>query len=544
MNKKYILGINGGIRPGYQDTSAVLLYGGDVIAAVEEERLNRIKYSPGQLPLESVKEVLSIAGISIHDISTVAFHGVTWGPAIMDVLQAHFHYYFGYCPPIKRFHHHECHAASAFYASGFDRALIITADGSGDGISTRISVGENQTIRTIKEFPRPQSLGLFYSAITQICGFKRDAGEYKLMGLAALGDKNAYDLNWLINATDEGYWLDTQYLVEILQGMPSPTRHEMLFNSNLLERLNISRRIGPDFGDSHKNLAASAQYQLEKIITHLVTIYSKQTGIKKVCIAGGVALNCVANKKIMQLDEVEDLFVQPASSDAGISLGAAYLASVENGDTPTPISHVYWGRAFSDSSTLSVLKQCGIEYSRCDSLVDEAAHELAHNKVIGWFQGAMEFGPRALGNRSILANPAGNEMKKLINEKVKLRESFRPFGASILQEDFKTLFNTSCHHSPFMTNVFETREEFRLQLQEVTHADGTCRIQTVNENQNRIFYSLLKAFKQQTGLGILLNTSFNLDTEPIVNSPRQAIASFFSSGLDVLFIGNYCIRKK
>ncbi len=542
-NNFYVLGINGGVRPGYQDVSAVLLRNGELVAAVEEERLNRIKFSAGQLPVLSVQEVLKIAVIGIYDVSVVAYHGSTWQLSIESVLKSHFENYFGFCPQIKRYHHHDCHAASTFYSSGFEEALVITVDGSGDGISTRIGVGDKNGIRTIREFARPQSLGIFYSMITQLCGFTRDADEYKLMGLAAYGNASAFDLSEILYTTPEGYFFDTGFMVDIIPGQSSPSRYEMLFNKKLTDKLGLKRRTSAGIEQPYKDLAASAQQQLEKILTHLVKTYVQQTGIKKVCMAGGVALNCLANQKIEALDEVEALYIQPASSDSGISLGAAYLASVEHGFSIKKMTHVFYGNSFTDAEIELALQNCGVNYTRSENIIEEVATALAGNKVVSWFQDRMEFGPRALGSRSILANASTENIQSIVNQKVKFREGFRPFGASVLEEDFHTYFNAKGATAPFMTKVFDVKPEHQTLLKGVTHADGTCRVQTVNSAQHKKYFELLSSFKQRTGTGVLLNTSFNLNHEPIVCTPRQAIASFFASGLDVLAIGNFTLQK-
>lgn len=545
VNNIYTLGINGGVRPGYQDVSTVLLKNDEIVAAVEEERLSRIKFSAGQLPIKSVHEVLKIADISINEVQAVGFHGSTWQPEIEGVISSHFENNFGHCPTIHRFHHHDCHAASSYYSSGFSEALIITVDGSGDGVSTRISVGSDDRIKTLKDFHRPQSLGIFYSLMTQICGFTRDSDEYKLMGLAAYGDSLKYDLDWLIDLTDQGYLLNTDYMVEVKQGQPSPSRHEMLFNQKLLNKLNLSRRTSKSIPQQYKDLAASAQFQLEKIIVSLVKKYTRETRLKKVCLAGGVALNCLANKKIEELNEVDELFIQPASSDAGISLGAAYLAAIKQGVPITPKlqNDTFFGRSYTDEEIEMTIKNCSLTYEKIKSVSEVAASSLAAGKVIGWFQGKMEFGPRALGSRSILAHPSVPEIKNLINMKVKFREGYRPFGASVLEEDFATHFNAKCKQAPFMTKVFDVKPEWTEKLSGITHADKTSRVQTVNKNQHPLFYQLLKDVREKTGTGVLLNTSFNLSHEPIVCSPRDAIASFFASGLDELYLGSFRIIK-
>jgi carbamoyltransferase len=543
-NSSYILGINGGVRPGYQDISAVLMHNGKVIAAVEEERLNRVKHAAGQLPILSIKEVLRIGRIGIKEISVVAFHGSTWQASIDDVLKSHFENHFGYCPLIKRYHHHDCHAASAFYPSGLEEALVITVDGSGDGVCTQISVGRQGKLELLHRYERPQSLGMFYSVFTQLCGFTRDADEYKLMGLAAYGQSGKYNLNDILSITGKGYQFNEEYMVQILPGQSSPTRHEMLFSNKLTSALQLNRRTENEITEPYKHLAAAAQLQLEQALVTLVKQYVAETGIQKVCMAGGVALNCLANQKIEALHEVEELFVQPASSDAGISLGAAYLASVDEGVSVfEKQTHTFFGNEFSNQEIADTLQRCHLNFDVEENFVEDAATQLASNKVIGWFQGRMEFGPRALGNRSILANPAAPNIQQTVNHKVKFREGFRPFGASVLQEDFHDFFETKCADAPYMTKVFSVKEKYRELLKGVTHADGTCRVQTINKSQSELYYQLLSSFKSKTGFGVLLNTSFNLNHEPIVNTPREAVASFYASGLDELFIGNCRLKK-
>jgi len=532
------------VRPGYQDISAVLMCNGKVIAAIEEERLNRVKHTAGHLPILSVKEVLNIGNISIKDVATVAFHGSTWQQHIDTVLQTHFTNYFGFCPPIKRYHHHDCHAASTFFASGFAEALIITVDGSGDGVSTQIAIGRNNKIEVLERYERPQSLGMFYAMLTQLCGFTRDADEYKLMGLAAYGDAKKFNLDDVLRINENSYFLQEDYMVEIPHGQPAPSRNEMLFSNKLTTLTGLSKRTQKTIEEPYKHLAAATQFQLEKALTSLVKKYVAKTGIRNVCMAGGVALNCLANQKIETLSEVDSLFVQPASSDAGISLGAAYLASVESGVTAfAKQTHTFFGNQFTQTEIIDAIQRCQLNYEIENNIVEAAADLLANNKVIGWFQNKMEFGPRALGNRSILANPTTADIQHIVNHKIKFREGFRPFGASVLEEDFHEFFEAKCTDAPYMTKVFFVKEKYRTLLKGVTHADGTCRVQTVNKLQNELYYNLLKALKTKIGYGVLLNTSFNLSHEPIVNTPREAIASFFASGMDALFMEN-CLLKK
>lgn len=543
-SNKYILGINGGVRPGYQDISAVLMQNGKIIAAVEEERLTRVKHIAGMLPVQSVKEVLKIGGIDIRDIALVGFHGSTWGDQIDQVLSKHFTTNFGYAPEIRRYHHHYCHAASTYYPSGYNNALVVTVDGSGDGISTQILIGEGKELKLLKRYERPQSLGMYYSMVTQFCGFTRDADEYKLMGLAAYGNPSKFDLDEVLEINKDGYHFNEDFMIKIEPGQPSPSRYEMLFDDRLIQFAGMNRRYQKFISQDYKDFAASSQLQLEKALVNLIKNAISETGIRKVCMAGGVALNCLANRKIEAIDELDELFVQPASSDAGISLGAAILASNEIGDNDFETQyHSFFGTDIDQDEIDEVLDRCNIKFDKSDDFIDLAAQSLYDQKVIGWFQGKMEFGPRALGNRSILADPTGDDIQQKVNHKIKFREGFRPFGASVLEEDFHKFFEAPCSDAPYMTKVFGVKPKYQQLLKGVTHVDGSCRVQTISEKQNKKYYQLIKAFKAKSGHGVLLNTSFNLSHEPIVCKPREAVASFFASGLDELYLGNAIVKK-
>lgn len=540
----YILGINGGFRAGYQDVSTVLVKDGEVIAAIEEERLSRVKFSAGRLPYLSILEVMKIGNISIQDVDLLAFHGSTWQAEIDTKLESYFNAHFGFCPPIKRYHHHDCHAASAYYASGFEKALIVTIDGSGDGVSVQIATGINGKINVIHREERPNSLGIFYSLITQYCGFVRDADEYKLMGLASYGNRKQFDFSWLLEVQNGSLKISQDYLTQILPGQPSPHRDEMLFNADFENKMGKGRRIPKsEIETFYMDIAASAQEHFEICLLQLINYYIKSTGLHNLCLAGGSALNCVANQKIMNSDFVEDIFVQPASSDAGISLGAAWLASLENKEIPIKPSNTYLGIDYTNDEIEQILKSSKVFYSKIDNPAEVGAKLISENKVIGWFQGRMEFGPRALGNRSILANPCNPNMQQIVNERIKFREGFRPFCPSVLEEDMDKYFIGKSKVSPYMTITCDTTDYAQMNIPGVIHFDKTARIQTVSKNQNSIFYNLISEFKKLTGHGVLLNTSFNLSHEPIVCSPRDALATFYSSGLDALFLGNYLVEK-
>lgn len=538
----YILGINGGFRMGYQDVSAVLLKDGQIVTAVEEERITRIKFSPGKLPERAIESVLKMAGITIQDIDVVACHGATWGDQFPKDVEGYFKFRFGYCPSLKFYHHHDAHAASAYYASGFDEAMIMTVDGSGDGCSTQLGYGKDGKLEMTERMLRPNSLGMFYSMITQYCGFTKESDEYKLMGLASYGDPTKVDLDWLLD-TSVDYTLNTDYMVEIAPGAPQPTRQQPLLSQGFIDKLGKARLRGEPFADHYKHVAAAAQAKLEEALINLVTRLHKETGMRKLCLAGGVALNCVANQKLAALDFVDEIYVQPASNDAGISLGCAYLAAVDTGITLQPMQSVYTGPEFTNKEIEAALKLCGASYERVDDPAQAAAGLIALDQVIGWFQGRAEFGPRALGARSILGNAQNPDMQDLINQKIKFREEFRPFCPSVLSEDAGRYFEGATAAAKHMTITCNVHENEQETIPAVTHVDGTARIQSVSKQDNPLFYSLLAHLKERTGQGICINTSFNRNGEPMVLTPNDALATFAASGLDALVIGNYIVEK-
>lgn len=538
----YILGINGGVRLGYRDASAVLTYNGKIIAAVEEERLNRIKSSPHQLPELSIRQVLEIAKISIQDISIVATHGSTWGEQYEQVLKNFFQTNFGYFPQLMRFHHHDCHAAGSYFSSGFEEALIFTFDNSGDGIGTQISLAKGTEIEVLERIERPNSLGMFYGMVTQYCGFVRDSDEYKLMGLAPFGKPNI-DLSDILKVDEDGFEFNLDYIQKIEPGQPQPSIQQAIYSEKLIEKFGKRRLPQEEYTQYFKDFAASAQHQVEKAMMSLIKKYIVKTGIKNICISGGVGLNCAANKKIMEMPEVEALFVQPASGDAGISQGAAYLANLSQAIILEKIQDVYWGKSYSNEEILVSIQKLGVKYQEIQNPAKVAAELVATGKIIGWFQGKMEFGPRALGNRSILANPLLKDIQSKVNQKIKFREGFRPFCPSILEEDFDLYFEGKQNIAPFMTINYKAKEGVGNILSGVIHVNQTARVQTVNKQQNPLYYQYLQNLKQLIGHGVSLNTSFNVNHQPIVEHPIQAISTFYGSGLDALVMGNYLLEK-
>jgi carbamoyltransferase len=539
-----ILGISGGFRQGYQDVTACLVVDGKVVAAIEEERLNRIKFSAGKLPYLSVFEVLKIGGIQFSDIDFISFHGSTWGDEIQPRLEDYFIQHFGSCPPLLRFHHHDCHAASTYYASGFDKATVITLDNSGDGISLQIMKGENGKLDLVERFARPDSLGLFYQVITQYCGFVKDSDEYKVMGLSSYGNRDAFDFSWFVNFENDQLQINKKYIVVPHPGAASLHKDEMAFTDAFVKKMGAPRRLPKsEMIGFYKDVAASAQKHFEDVLLKIAKHYTELTGYSKVCLAGGAALNCVANQKLMNAEFIEALFIQPAAGDAGIALGAAWLCSKKQGVKPFSTENTYLGTRYTNENIEQTLNISGLKYQLLDNVAEDAARKICENKVIGWFQGAMEFGPRALGSRSILANATNPVMQDLVNRKIKFRETFRPFCPSVLEEDAHLYFEGKQSISPYMTVTYNVKKEAKSKIPAVTHVDGTARIQTVNKAQNERFYNLLKSLKELTGHGVVMNTSFNLSHEPIVNSPRDAIATFFASGMDILYLGDYKIEK-
>lgn len=541
----YCLGINSGFGGGYQDACAVLLHNGKLVSAIEEERLNRIKFSPGQLPVRAIQYVLQHAGITINDVDVVAMHGSTWQGDVRAKIAAFFKHNFGYAPSIQLYHHHTAHAASSYYASGFNDALIITIDNSGDGISTQICTGINGKIEVLQQVERPNSLGTFYSLITQYCGFTRDADEYKLMGLSAYGKATAIDLSDVLQYTGDGnYVMNSNYLVEIKPGTPFPSKQQVLYSDKLQQLLGFTNRLpGDTVSDNIKNLAAAAQLQLEQVMTELLKYWIKKTGLSKVCLAGGVSLNCLMNGKLLNLKEVEELYVPPFAGDMGVSAGCAYLASTESGHMPEALKTCYTGKPFSNEEIEVCMQKAKVKYQKVESPAQVAAQLVSDGKIIAWMQGGSEIGPRALGNRSILANPALNDVKNKINVAIKFREDYRPFCPSVIEEDANKYFSMKNISSPHMTITYKVKQEWWNELAGIVHHDTTARIQTVNNNQNHLFYNYLLELKKLTGHGVTINTSFNTRNHPMVNSPYEALETYYSSGLDALVMGNFLLQK-
>lgn len=538
-----VLGISGGVNAGVQDSSAVIMKKGKLLFAQEEERFTRLKHSVSSLPLQSIKKGLSYCNLTIFDIDTVAYFAEYYN--FRDRLKSFFLHHFNYCPKIVFKNHHLCHAASAFYSSGYKDSCILTSDFSGDGISSGLYYTKNNKIKTHKLFKKPQSLGIFYSMITQVLGFRRDSDEYKVMGMASYG-KPKLDLSWLIKKTSDGYYLNESYLNKLnLSGTLLPSKQEPVYNKNILKKINFNPSTIKAYNSHHYDFAASAQKTLNEIIIHLTKKLQKKFNSQNLCIAGGVGLNCVMNQAILQSKIFKNIFIQPASSDAGTALGAAYLVSNDNGYKFNKLENVYLGNSYSNNYIKSSLKNSSAKFKEVKYPEKVAAKLLSENKIVGWFQGRHEYGPRALGSRSILANPMNKNMKDILNKKVKFREQFRPFAPSCLEKDAKNFFILNDQKSfPFMTFTVDVKSEKKSKIPSVVHVDGTARLQTVSKKQNKIYYELINEFKKRTKVPIVINTSFNVNGEPIVDTPEQALAAFFSTGMDALLIGNFYLDKK
>jgi carbamoyltransferase len=448
-------------------------------------------------------------------------------------------------PPEKVFfvEHHIAHAASAYLPSGYNEAAIMSIDGSGEFATTLFAEGSKGRIRKIREIDLPDSLGRFYSTMTAYLGFDPNDGEYKLMGMAPYGDASRADLSGIISCDGKTFRTDPEYVWPIRSRRYSP---DSMIPKKLVDRFGPPR-TGDGLGEPYIHIAAATQKAFEDIVVKLMETYLGET-LKKngghLVFAGGCALNVVLNRRLSDHPLVQHLFVQPASHDAGTPLGAAVYVARALGDSIAPMNDVYLGPSFTDGQVETALKGSrDITYRRSDDIEKEAAALLADGKVVGWFQGRLEFGPRALGNRSILGNPTVHGTSDRINEMVKFRETWRPFCPSLLREYAKDILGRDVD-APFMTLSFVVTDAWKKRIPEVVHVDGTARPQTVTEKANPRFYRLIKYFQAKTGIPVLINTSLNRRGEPMVSSPEDAIRMYLASGLDYIAIGDYLVKRK
>ena len=560
-----VLGFNGGstrpedddvLRHARHDAAAVLLDGARIVAAIEEERLDRIKHS-NCFPESAIRACLEIGDMSLSDVDRIALsHGASWTqersrPAFLEdptravsvdaSLSVSWLFRDTFGEDVRdrlRFcHHHVAHAWSAYALSGLDDALVMTIDGMGDDCSAMVLLARDGRLEVLRKIPISQSLGGLYVNVIQLIGFFM-FDEYKAMGLAPYGDPLRYKALFR-----EGYRLlpEGRYVVD--------TPAAWLDRFSRAGLLACARRAGQPFAQAHMDVAAALQRTLEDIAVHVLTHFRAATGAEHLCLAGGVAHNCSLNGRILASGLFRGVFVQPAAHDAGAALGAAL--SVTAGDAPVRVRTMpppYLGRHIGQDDEISrrLHDWSGlVDVKRVEDVASATARLLAGGAVVGWVQGRSEFGPRALGNRSILGDPRPAWNRDRINAMVKKRESFRPFAPSVLAEEAATYFDlpdVSASLS-FMTFVVSVRPEWRSVLGAITHVDGTARIQTVSKRDNPLFWHLIDAFRRETGIPLLLNTSFNNNAEPIVDSVEDAVTCYLTSGLDLLVIGNCLVRR-
>ncbi|MDD5020633.1 MAG: carbamoyltransferase C-terminal domain-containing protein [Endomicrobiaceae bacterium] len=546
---KNILGISGGIRPGNQDSAATLISNGTIIACAEEERFIRIKHAPGVLPENAIRYCLKQADLDIKDIDYIVFAGATYD-SMTQILTNFFNFKFGYCPKIVLIDHHLAHASSAYYASGFKDSFIITADFSGDNRSTVLWYADKSGIKELESYNKPNSLGLFYATITQYLGFRYDNDECKTMALAGYDSKNDCILNDFLTIKDCGYDINIKYLDDrIMPGKTNPSRQEPLFNKYLIKSLGRNFRKNNDsINDFYLSVAKSAQTSLENAYFELIKKLKKlKCKSNNLCLAGGVALNAELNSKIAYSDEFKQLFIQPVSNDAGLSLGGAiYIANKQNSLYMKKIENLYLGPDFSDKQIKQTLLKNKIKYKYYPAGAEkEVANLLAEGQIGAIFNGRMEYGPRALGNRSILANPKNPKIKDILNQDFKERELFQPFAPSVLEEEIDKYFDlpkTKVNLEYMIVNV-KVKKSHKKDIISAIHVNNTARVQKVSRETNPFFYKILKSFRQKTSTGVLLNTSLNKKGQPIACTPSDSLSIFYSTPLDFIVIGKCLIKK-
>jgi carbamoyltransferase len=551
-----------------EDNAAAILVDGELLGSVEEERFSRIKHAPFTAPTNAIAWCLEQAGCELSDVDVIAVgfsdprtiltknladvarrtatrrrHSRSLRGEYADYIRHRLSFsrlgaYLaraGRIPHWKRLvrqgrlvfvRHHVAHAASAFFLSPFDEANIISLDGNGGEDAGLLGYGRGTTIHPLEFVDRELSWGIFYERFTAALGFRAHNDEGKVMGLAAYGDHGGEPFPFLRLGTN---------------GFPTYDRDAM---EEMLSQIRPRQPGESPINGYHEHIAARLQFTLEQALARISEILYERTGLWDLCLAGGVALNCSANGKLLELPHVSRVFVQPAASDSGTALGAAVHAHTERtGERPrTTFDHAYWGPEFSNEEIEAILVQAKVPYRRSESIAAEAARLIAAGKIVGWFQGRLELGPRALGARSILADPRNVEVKDAVNRNAKFREAWRPFAPSLPVERMEEYFGTP-HPSSFMILAFQAREEVKSRIPATLHVDGTGRPQTVTKEANPRYWQLLNEMEKQTGVPVVLNTSFNVDSEPIVCTPRDALRTFYACGMDALAIGDFVLEK-
>ena len=583
-----------GISAFYHDSAAALVRDGEIVAAAQQERFSRVKHDP-EFPIDACHYVLKEAGITIEDVDLVAFYDkpfpkferilksyINFAPAglpgflmamplwlkqkllIPKVIERELEYEGDMVFP----EHHQSHAASAFFPSPYQRAAFLTLDGVGEWTTTSFGVGADNKIDILGEIKYPHSLGLLYSAFTYYLGFRVNSGEYKVMGLAPYGEPKYVDKirdNLIVIKDDGSFALNTEYFTYLVGLRMTGRKFAKLFGGP-------ARKPEAPLEQYHMDLAASVQKVAEEVMLKAATHVKKTTGEKYLCMAGGVALNCVGNGHLLRSGMYDDIWIQPAAGDAGGAVGAALFAWYQyQGNERTAsgsrdaMKGSYLGPEFDAEEIEAFLKSIGVPYTRLgpDELVRTAAREIIDEKVVGWYQGRLEFGPRALGGRSIIGDARSPHMQRTINLKIKYRESFRPFAPTILEEDISEFFAID-RPSPYMLLVAQVANDKLTPLNEeqqklsgleklhvprstvpaITHVDNSARIQSVSAQDNPLYHALISEFKKQTQTPVIINTSFNVRGEPIVCTPQDAYTCFMRTEMETLFLGSFMLKKK
>lgn len=558
-----------GINYFYHDSTACLVVDGRLVVALEEERFTRRKHT-WEFPVRAIKKCLEVAGLTMADVDAVAVSikpSLSWGAKLAYGLanaphaksfvkhevfrargrQRSLHEWYKKTwpnaskrPPLHFVPHHLTHAAGTFFVSPYERAAILSLDGSGEWATSFLGVGEGTRVTSYGESFFPMSLGSFYEAATQYCGFQPNYDEGKTMGLAPLGDPEPFFpiVDKMVRVNEEGQlWIDLSYFNYQFWG------HERC-SQKFFQTFGPPREKGGEFKENHLNVAAAFQKVLEERALEICAILRRKTSADYLIVSGGVALNSVMNGRILRESGFKDLYVMPAAGDNGTAIGAAYYVYHAVLGYPRKFVHdnPYVGNSYSEEHISALIKECKLNATRYEDIGLKGAQLLREGRILGWFQGNMEIGPRALGNRSILADPTLPGMKDKINAEVKHREAYRPFAPSVTVEARKEFFDIEVE-APFMLKVCDVKPDKRSVIPAVTHVDGSARVQTVRKEINPRYHDLITRFGELSGVPVVLNTSFNIMGEPIVESPTDAIRCFFSTGLDSLVLGNYVIGK-
>jgi carbamoyltransferase len=576
-----------GVNAHHADASAAIIADGKLVAAAEEERFRRIKHWAG-LPSEAIRYCLREAGVTLNDVDAIAVNRdpnarlwqrlrflLTRRPSLGairrrlenrakirdirgELLEA-----LGLVslrPPLRHVEHHRAHLASAFFVAPFEEAAVLSLDGFGDFVSAMWGVARGNHIEVLGEIGFPHSLGIFYTALTQYLGFPQYGDEYKVMGLAPYGRPVMLDaMRDILHVQDGRFELNLEYFTHHSAGLemmwPEGTPViGPIYSPRLVEKLGPARAPQDPIEQRHKDLAASMQAMFEDAYFALADSLFTRTRVPRLCLAGGCGYNSVANGLVLARSPFRDFYVQSAAGDAGGAIGAAYWLWNQEGRNARSfvMDHAYWGPQYTADDIERAVRdrQEDLDQSGCVSeraasegdLCARVARSIADGQVVGWFQGRMEWGPRALGNRSIVCDPRRADMKDVLNLKIKRRESFRPFAPSILREEVRAWFETD-YDVPFMLQVYQVREAQRSRIPAVVHVNGSGRLQTVTEAQNPRYYHLIRAFRDITGVPIVLNTSFN-ENEPVVNTPAEALDCFLRTKMDVLVLGDLVIERR